>query len=626
MLKRRLFERVRRHGTTPLKTARPQSSPDPGLMTLAISVVSVVALSLAKDVLLPITLALILSFLLAPVVGLLGRMRVPRIPAVLLAVTFGLSVILLIGALIGVQIAGMSADIPRYAAAFERKVEGVRLYGNTELARLAQVFGRGSERGDNPPGNGRDERRPSHVPASANSSSDEADPFVIARRILQPTLNPVADTLIIVIISVFMLAQRRDLRDRITWLFGAGDLRKTTLAMDEAGRLLGHYFLAQFAINTTFGIVITTGLYLIGVPSPALWGVVAALLRFIPYVGSLMGFALPMAVAFAVSPGWTMMAWIAGLFAAAEGLTGQVLEPMTYGRSAGLSPTAVVVAAIFWTWIWGPVGLILSTPLTLCLVVVGRYVERFRFLEVLLGDRPALSPSQSFYQRVLADTLDDVQEQADALLKTLSLTEYYDQVAIEGLRLASADIECGAIARPQIERIVRNVQALVGKFALHVDVPTKPSFANSNLYQPVVSHRMPNKSEEPELVDAPPIVCLSGGGCLDEAATLILAQLLLRRGLRVSVVAYDAASREAIGSLKPDGVKAVCLTSLEIAGSSSRLHYLNRRVRNRWPEAKIVVGLWTRDDEILTDERMKAVVGADFYATSLKDVLTRCPL
>ncbi|MCX8252960.1 putative PurR-regulated permease PerM (plasmid) [Beijerinckiaceae bacterium RH AL1] len=596
-------------------------------MTLATSVTAVAALSLARDALLPITLALILSFLLAPVVEFLRRLRVPRILAVALAVTFSLGVILSVGGIIGVQIAGMSADIPRYATTVERKVEAVRSLAFDKIAGLAHLFGRSTLKADGfshvNPG---DPQAPKAASAMTAGSDDATDPFVIARRILQPTLNPVAVTLVVFIISIFMLVQREDLRDRIVRLFGAADLRNTTVAMNEAGRLLGRYFLAQFAINASYGGVIAIGLFFVGLPSPALWGVLAALLRFVPYIGPVMGFALPATVAMAVAPDWTMTLWIAGLFAAIEGVTGQVIEPMVYGRSSGLSPTAVVVAAIFWTWIWGPVGLILSTPLTLCVVVIGRYVERFEFLEILLGDRAALTTSQNFYQRILCDHVDEAQEQAEVLLEELSLGIYYDEVALNGLRLAAHDVELGVIAQPQIDRIIDNVRALVLELADHVDANPAPGSQSvgplgvSQFDEVFIPEFSLTATFDPRWDHGVPIMCVSGNAPLDEAATIMLAQLLNKRGIGAEVVPYENASRQGVDALMRDGVTAICVTCLEIAGNSTHLKYLIRRLRKRFPTVSILVGLWP----VETAGRVESVAGADHCATSLMEIVQAC--
>ena len=204
-------------------------------------------------------------------------------------------------------------------------------------------------------------------------------------------------------------------------------------------------------MNTSFGVIIAIGLGFIGIPSPVMWGILGALLRFVPYIGAPLSALMPLTLAAAIDPGWSLLLWTAALYAVVELTLGQAVEPLLYGHSTGLSPFAVVVAATFWTWLWGPIGLILSTPMTLCLVVLGRHVARLEFLEVLLGDRPPLTPVQSFYQRILAGDPDEAHDQAEILLKDLSLASYYDQVVLNGLRLAVVDAERGVLT-PSISR------------------------------------------------------------------------------------------------------------------------------------------------------------------------------
>ena len=260
---------------------------------------------------------------------------------------------------------------------------------------------------------------------------------------MTPVLHPLAAAAIIFIVAIFILMQQDDLRDRVIRLFGSRDLHRTTLAMDDAARRLSRFFLIQLGINTTFGVIIAAGLYFIGLPSPLLWGIIAALMRFVPYIGSYVAAGVPILLAAAVDPSWSLTLWVAALFLVTEPIIGQLVEPMLYGRSTGLSPISVVISAIFWGWLWGPVGLILSTPLTLCLVVLGRHVKQLEFLNVLFGDRPALTRVENFYQRVLAGDPDEVQEHAEELLKEMSLSSYYDEVALKGLELAARDLARG---------------------------------------------------------------------------------------------------------------------------------------------------------------------------------------
>ena len=393
------------------------------LFGLVTGVVIVSGLYLVRDVLIPITLAVVLSFFLAPLVKLLQRARLPKVAAVIVAVLAALAVILLVGAIIGSQIKALVGNLPQYLSTVNDKIEWGHRAMNGLVTQVTSRLGTLHELPVPAPGavsGAVQEQAPIPVVVASSSTSY----LETARLILEPILSPLATLAIVIIVTIFILIRQEDLRDRLIRLFGSNDLHRTTLAIDDATRRLTRYFLTQAAINICFGIFVGVGLFFIGLPSPVLWGLLAALLRFVPYVGSITAALLPIALAAAVDPGWSIALWTAGLFILAEGVTGQFLEPVLYGSSTGLSPTAVVIVAIFWSWIWGPIGLILSTPMTLCLVVLGRHVRYLEFFDVLLGDRPALTPVETLYQRLLAGDPDEILEQADTLLKGRALSSY----------------------------------------------------------------------------------------------------------------------------------------------------------------------------------------------------------
>ncbi len=609
-----------------------------GLLSLAVAVVVVAALYFARGVLIPITVAVILSFMLAPLVARLKRWHVPHVAAVLLALVVGLGVVGAVGVVIGTQVAGIAQDIPQYTATITRKIHAVqdmttgRLSGLTE--RLDKTMGRtaqeataaqaGVPTGDVP------KAQLVQVQPPPTSAMD------LARTVLTPIVDPLSTLLIILIVTLFVMMQREDLRDRMIRLFGSNDLQRTTVALDDAGHRLAKYYVAQLAINACFGVVVGLGLWLIGVPSPALWGVTSAVLRFVPYIGPVIAAILPAALAAAVAPGWSMVLWTLGLFVVAEGITGQAVEPLVYGHSTGLSPAAVVIAAIFWTWVWGPIGLLLSTPLTLCLVVLGRHVDQLEFLDVMLGDRPPLTPVENFYQRMLAEDPDEALHQAELLLQQRSLTSYYDEVALKGLQLAANDALRGALGPDKVETIMENVKGLTADLAHHEDRDPHPddtakadqvaSKAERDVAKP--SAPKDDAPSQPELAGewqgGAPVLCVAGKGPLDEAAAAMLAQLLGKHGLGARVAPYGSASRQNVHALDVDGVAMVCVSYLEISGSPSGLHYLVRRLRQRLPDAKILVGLWPVDGDAVEDDRIRKIVAADVYASNLKGAVEAC--
>ncbi len=607
-----------------------------------VAAIVVAALYLAREILIPITIAVLLSFLLAPLVGLLRRARLWRTPAVLLAAILALGVIIGIGGAIGTQIASLVREVPRYSGTIEQKIDTVR---GLTIGRVNGLIGRlghqlaGAKAGAAP-------SAAATGPAEASSAGRQPVPvevrqpnptsFALVSRYLSPALSPFATLGIIFVVAIFVLLQREDLRDRMIRLIGSGDLHSTTVALDDGGRRLSRYFLTQLAINTSFGFIIGFGLLLIGVPHPALWGIVSALLRFVPYIGSFLSALFPIALAAAVEPGWSMMMWTIALYVVVESLAGQVVEPLLYGHSTGLSPAAVVIAAIFWSWLWGPIGLVLSTPLTLCLVVLGRHVKRLEFLEVMLGDRPPLTPVESFYQRVLAGDADEAREHAETLLKERSLSTYYDEVALKGLQLAASDAQRGVLQSDQLHRVKETIDEVVHDLARYDDKQPAPAGGAKEVAGPtpeeseLPKHPIPDSltpeagAIAPAWRSASAVLCIAGRGPLDEAAAAMLAQLLQKHGIGARPMAYAAVSRGQIGMLDTRDVAMICISYLEISGNPAHLRYLVERLRQRLARVPIVVGLWPVEDAVLRDERLRNELGADYYVSSLREAVDIC--
>ena len=418
-----------------------------------VGVVVVAVLYLTREILVPIALAVLLSFVLAPLVRLLQGLKVPRSLAVMGAVTAALAISLSLATMVMVEINQLANDLPRYQSTLSDKMHNLRdavgraglLNASSMLKDLDREL---KDRGDSPAtarplAGGPAGKTP--IPVEVHQPDPGASETLVA--MLQPLVAPFTTTAVVVIFLIFFLFQREDLRNRFIRLAGSDDLERTTAALDDAGQRLSKLFLTQLVLNAIFGAVIGLGLAIIGVPSAPLWGLLATILRFVPYIGAILAAALPIALAAAVGSDWTMAIWTIALFAVVEPLTGQVVEPLVCGRTAGLSPVAIVVAASFWTWLWGPLGLLLSTPLTLCLVVLARHVERLQFIDVMLGDQPALTPQQAAYQRMLTGDPIEAIEQARSFLKEGSVQEYYDEILLGALRLAEADASTGSVGR-----------------------------------------------------------------------------------------------------------------------------------------------------------------------------------
>src|SRR6202521_2152569 len=417
-----------------------------------------------REIIIPIALAILLSFVLAPLVGLLQRMRVPRGLAVVSVVVIAFALIFAMGSLLASQLTQLAGDLPRYQSTISEKIQLFRetTAGRGTLERASGMLKDLSKELDKPKdaastlGTGTSLTPKTSAPlAPVPVEVRQPDPGALEslQSLISPLLHPLATTGIIVIFVIFILLQREDLRNRLIRLAGSHDLQRTTAALDDAAARLSRLFLIQLLLNGTFGIIIGTGLWVVGVPSAILWGILAAVLRFVPYIGAAIAAAFPLALAIAVDPTWSMLLWTLALFLVVEPIVSQVIEPMVYGQSTGLSPVAIVVSATFWTALWGPIGLVLATPLTVCLVVLGRHVERLEFLDVIFGDRPALSPSEMFYQRMLAGDPTEAAGKAEEFLKEKSLSSYFDEVALKGLQLAQVDAKRGTLDQARMTGI-----------------------------------------------------------------------------------------------------------------------------------------------------------------------------
>ena len=603
-------------------------------------VMTVATLYFGKDVLMPITLALLMAFVLSPAVNLLRRAHLGRVPSVLLGVTLGLSVILAIGGVIGNQIATLSRDLPQYATVIEKKVANVRNFTIGRLSQLADKVGRQKEK----PSSSSDtssspsaQTSPSGGTTASSAQAPSSTPLELVERYVSTVLSPFATLGIVFIVAVFALLQKEDLRDRLIRLVGSDDIHRTTRAIDDGAHRLSRYFLTQLIINSAFGVIIGAGLLIIGLPNPVLWGILSALLRFVPYVGSFISAVLPMALAAAVEPGWSMLLWTAGLYVVVEGVTGQVIEPLVYGNSTGLSPFSVVVAAIFWSWVWGPVGLILSTPLTLCLVVIGRHAKRLEFLDIVLGDRPPLTPVETLYQRLLAGDADEAQANAEIILKERSLGIYYDAVVMKVMQLATVDASRGAIDQDQLERADHTLRTLIEGLESYKDDPPaaaapKPTALQPPLDTPDLPPQLDPRGIPPPTSGLPPavlekfpgVLCVAGRGPFDKTASAILIQLLGKHGITGRLVTDEEVSRARIETLDVNGATIACVSCLDISGSPAHLRYLLRRLRERLPrDGQIFVGIGSAE-ETLQGEAARTAIGADILTSSLEKSVTKC--
>jgi predicted PurR-regulated permease PerM len=619
-----------------------------GAVAIAVlAVIIVTALYLGREILVPVALAILLSFVLASPVAFLQRMRVPRAIAVVGVVLFAFAIIFALGSLIATQLNRLAGDLPRYQSTIQTKIQSVRgvTGGSSTLERAAGMLSDLGKELDKPK-IGAAAQTPNPVLANPTGPRPvtpvpvevlQPDPGALAslRALIAPLVSPLATTAIIVIFVIFILIQREDLRNRLIRLAGSHDLQRTTAALDDAAGRLSRLFLNQLLINTGFGVLIGIGLWLIGIPSAVLWGILAAVLRFVPYIGSIIAAAFPLALAVAVDPNWSMLLWTAVLFFVVEPIVGQVVEPMVYGRSTGLSPVAVVVSATFWTALWGPIGLVLATPLTVCLVVLGRHVERLAFLDVMFGDRPALSPPEIFYQRMLAGDPTEAAEKAEQFLKERSLSSYYDEVALKGLQLAQSDLDRDALDQTRLIRIRDTVIEFANDLSDQID--HEPAGDQSTADAESVA-AVEGVAVDPVYADLPvlqktdlsaqwqgdvPVLCVAARTPLDEAAAIMLAQLCNAHGLAARVEAAEALSTANIFRLETTGVTLVCLSYLD-AANPAHMRYAVRRLRRKLPHARIMIGCWTSVDDAVRLEALREGAKADLFASTLREATRMC--
>jgi predicted PurR-regulated permease PerM len=570
-------------------------------------VVVVCALYFGRAVLIPITLSVLLSFLLAPLVQTLRRLHMGQLPSIFIAVLFALASLLAIGALIGAQLVQLAGDLPQYQEAIEQKIETVqqKTVGRADslMSRAAAALQRVAPTKPNPPRpTGRAARNAPAVPQQVEVHEPSPTPMQLAQRALSPAIAPIETTFIVLVVTIFILLQREDLRDRLISLFGSRDLHRTTTAINDAAVRLSRYFVAQLGVNLSAGGIIAIGLAIIGVPGALLFGVIAALLRFVPYIGIWIAAILAVFLAAAIQPQWTMAVYTLILFIVVDVVAGQIAEPFLYGHRSGLSPLAVVVAAIFWSWLWGPIGLVLSTPLTLCVVTLGRYADRLNFLTVLLGDQPALTPAQTFYQRLLADDPHEAIVQAERLLREMSLIDYYDKVALEGLKLARNDAMRGVLMPDQLQRVNEALVDIVENLEIADGLPDRLSraepadsagallaSASADLSERHDSHA--STGQEAHEIERTSVLCVPGRGAFDEVTTAIAVQLLGRQGFAPMMATHSGYRSARADEPSFQDAPIICIVSLDAPESPPYLRNMLRRTREWRPRATLVVGV-----------------------------------
>lgn len=590
-----------------------------------VTIVGVTAiLYLGKDVLLPLAIAILLTFALAPIVSALRKMSVPKVVAVTLTVLAAFIVIACFAFLVASQVSNLAQNIPTYQTNVVEKIRSLkelgaggglieRLTGAAE--RVGQELQAGTQSAETP------EQKPLPVEIVSHQS-----PLDILNNIVVPLISPFSMAGLVIVVVVFMLLEREDLRDRFIRLVGYGDLHKTTEALQDAGKRVGRYLLMQLVINTIYAVPITAGLWLLGIPNALLWGGLTLVLRFVPYIGPAIGMLMPLLLTLAVSPGWAPLLWTAALFIAMELISNNVLEPWLYGSETGLSPLAIIVAAIFWAWLWGPLGLVLSTPLTVCLVVLGRHVSQFEFLGVLLGNEPVLEPHARVYQRLLAGDPYEAADYAEDYLEDEYLVDFYDEVAMPALMLGEVDRQRGVMTHEQRVRFATAASTLVQELADLAEDEVEENGADDEAGKSEAGADTEDGEDDagPDLPDGEgrSLVCIGGRGEIDDAAAAMVAQVLEIQGAEAAIAGYQVFEPERFGALALGEADTVVVTYLNAASLAQARHAVRRLKRRK---AKLRVGLLVpmeadgnRRGSITEDG-----TGADFVTTTIAETVRR---
>ncbi len=579
--------------TQPKHTYRANNLGGSVLEKAVIAVIIIVALYFGSELFVPLAISVLLAFALSPVVQFMRRRRVPHGVAVGVTVLLTFAIIFFVGAIVTRQVTELGTELPRYQAALRDKVKTISSFtggkggaieraGDT-LRDLQKELEKGHAEGPviaQPRSGELAQRANGPIPVEVHAPPPTALQQISG--IIAVALSPLATAGIIIIFVIFLLLKQTDVRDRAIRLLGVHDLEKTTVALDDAGRRLSSYFLSLVLMNAGFGGAIGLGLWAIGIPNPILWGIIATLLRFMPMVGVFIAAAIPVVLAAAVDPGWMMLGAVVALYLIAEGFMNLVVESWLQATSTGLSVLAILLAAAFWTLLWGPIGLLLAVPLTAVLVVLGRHVEGLNFLHVLLGDTPPLTPAESFYQRMLADDPHEAAEQAEKLLKDKPLIDYYDDVVMEGLKLAQIDADLKKLEPSRLPDIRDAAVSMIDALA--------DQMAENNGETDTAIAEIPAAWREEGA-----ITCVAGQSALDELAAIILTQLLRHRGFNPKLMRMADVSSAQMQGAEINGTKLVCVSIVDIEHRGAYLKFLVRRLRRIFPGVNLLGAFWKHD-------------------------------
>ena len=576
--------------------------------------------------LIPLALSVLLSFLLAPAVRHLERRRVPRAAAITLMVALSCFVMAGLIWVSAAQFLNLAASLPEYKKNIQEKVAILRSDPtsslvkakrtideiSTEMAKQDAAAGPPVARSAAPSSR---LRAPAERPVPVTIEEPSSTPFEFLREIVTLLVVPLTIAGAVVLFTFIILLRREDLRDRFIRLVGHGQLSVTTQVLEEAADRVSRYLRVQLIVNVSYGVPVGLALYAIGVPNAELWGLLAIALRFIPYIGAWIAAAMPIALAFAVSDGWWLVIWTVAVFVVLEVISNNIVEPWVYGSSTGMSAIAVIVAAIFWTWLWGAVGLLLAVPLTVCLVVMGRHIPQFAFLSIMFGDQPVLPLEDRFYQRLLARDQEEAAELAETYVAEHGLEALYEDVLIPVLNLAERDRHTEVLSDERTRFVLDGMRTLVDDLSERPEAAEERSDASGAAQQ-----------ESPvETLLGPVSVCIVPAR--DEADEIVGAMLLRRltaRRVAAELLTTDVLKSEVVEHVAELAPQAVYVSALPPAAV---LHasFFCKRLRPRFPDLKIVVALWHADGSIEKGRARLLAAGASEVVVTLKGCIEKLP-
>ena len=551
-------------------------------------------LYLARDVLIPFALAILLAFLLAPAARRLERWKLGRVLSTVVVVALGFSLIGAVGYVAGTQAVSLAAKLPEYRKNITAKIRDLKTPGEGKIAQAQKALKDLEKQADPTP------RPPLQVTQTPES------PYAQLIEFVTPFAKPLGTALAVIVFTILMLLHRESMREKLIGLIGPRRINVTTQALDEASYRVSRYLLMQLVVNACFGIPFGIALYFIGIPNAALWGLLATLLRFIPYAGVWIAVTLPLVLAFAISDGWWQVAWVAGVFLTLELVLINIVEPLVYGRSAGLSPIAIILAALFWTLLWGPIGLLLATPLTVCVAVMGRYIPELGYLNVILGVEPVLSPPARFYQRLLAMDEDEAEDLAEDFANEKGLLALYDEMVVPALALAEQDRHAHTLEEQRERFIFDTIRGLVEYLEDRRKRKGEPADE--------VEAKPKNVVHRP----APPVCILAARDEADHVAALVLARMLEAPEFNPQVIPYPRPA-ETLEQIEAKACKVVCISAVP-PHAAAHAGQLCRRLKQRFPEVKVMVALWAAEGSDKLESRLRDA-GVDVVVTRLGDAV-----